>query len=202
MITISIILFIRTLFLLYLFGNLFNNMNNELYKKFEYEALDWIKSLENYNEGPFKRKPSETEWCMGELYNHLIISGLHFHIKNARACIEKTNGDNKGSKTFKGIILFLIGGFPSVKIKSELNDKFPPEIPEKISEVKDKLYKLLKEMELLNRELILLSKEDLKYKVKHPVNGFLNAIEWYKQVEMHFRHHQKQKERIEDFLIH
>lgn len=177
-------------------------MNKELYKKFEYEALDWIKSLDNYNEGPFKRKPSEDSWSMGELYNHLIISGLHFHIKNSKACIEKINGEPKGSKSFKGIMLFLMGGFPSVKIKSSLNDKYPPEIPEKVSEVKDKLYKLLKEMELLNREIIQLSKEDLKYKVKHPVHGYLNAIEWYKQVEMHFRHHQKQKERIEDFLIH
>lgn len=139
---------------------------------------------------------------MGELYNHLIISGLHFHIKNSRNCIEKINGENKGSKSFKGLIVFLFGGFPSVKIKSELNEKHPPAIPEKVSEIKDKLYKLLKEMELLNRDITQLSKADLKYKVKHPVHGFLNAIEWYKQVEMHFRHHQKQKERIEDFLIH
>lgn len=177
-------------------------MNNELYKKFEYEALEWIKSLNNYNEAPFKKKPSETSWCMGELYNHLLMVGLDFQIKNSRACINKVKSQEKGSKTFKGLMLYLIGGFPSIKIKSTLNEKYPPAIPENISEVKDKLFKLLKEMESLNQDINKLSKQDLKHKIKHPFYGYLNAIEWYKQVEMHFRHHQKQKENIEDSLIH
>lgn len=177
-------------------------MSKELYKNFEQEALDWIKGLGHYNETPFQKKPNPDSWSIGELYNHLIMSSFDFHIKNVRRCVRKEKGRLNGRKSFKGFIVYFIGGFPSGKIKSPLNKKYPPAIPESISEVKDKLYRLLKEMEKLNLEINTLSKEDLKYKVKHPVHGHLNAIEWYNQIEMHFRHHQAQKERIEEFLIH
>ncbi|HWY36373.1 MAG TPA: hypothetical protein VNX68_17140, partial [Nitrosopumilaceae archaeon] len=43
-------------------------------------------------------------------------------------------------------------------------------------------------------------KSKSKGKEKHPVLGFLSAKEWLQAVEMHFRHHIQQKERIDIFL--
>jgi hypothetical protein len=39
-----------------------------------------------------------------------------------------------------------------------------------------------------------------KEKTKHPGFHYLNAIEWLQFIEMHFRHHLKQKKRIDKYL--
>ncbi len=176
-------------------------MGKELYKKFEQEALNWIKRLESYNEGPFKKKKSDKEWSMGELYQHLFVATLHFHIKNCRDCILKQNGKSGGSRTFKGFLAKTLGSYPSGKYNPQINQDFPPQQPESISISKDRLIKLLKEMEKLSHELNSVFKEDLKYKIEHPILGFLNAKEWYEDVEQHFQHHRKQREKIEQTLV-
>lgn len=171
-----------------------------LYKKFEYEALDWLKSLELYNEAPFIKKKSDTDWSMGQLYNHLISFALKHQIVNARHCIEQKNGALTGGKNFKGFMVYFTNGIP-FKLKPAYNNENPPTQPENKLEIKDKLIKLLKEMEDLDRDIAGLSKDALKYKTKHPLFGCLNAKEWYQLVIIHFRHHLKQKEKIENTLI-
>lgn len=37
-------------------------------------------------------------------------------------------------------------------------------------------------------------------KTKHPGFGYLNAAEWVQVIDMHFRHHLRQKRRLEEFL--
>lgn len=176
-------------------------MTKVLYKKFEHEALNWIKRLENYNEGPFKKKKSEKEWSIGELYQHLFETTLLFHIKNCRDCILKQNGKIGGGRNFKGIVSKTLGSYSLGKYKSKSNEDFPPLQPDNISISKDRLIKVLKEMEKLSIELNSVSKEDLKYTVEHPFLGFLNAKEWYEDVEHHFHHHRKQREKIEQTLV-
>ena len=39
-----------------------------------------------------------------------------------------------------------------------------------------------------------------KIKVEHPGFSYLNAKEWYQLIEMHFRHHQRQKKELDQFL--
>jgi len=38
------------------------------------------------------------------------------------------------------------------------------------------------------------------YKTNHVILGMLTATEWYQLMEMHFRHHLRQKEELEHFL--
>lgn len=52
----------------------------------------------------------------------------------------------------------------------------------------------------INKVEILISKSSFKGKTKHPGLGYFNASEWLRFAEMHFRHHLKQKKRIDDFL--
>jgi hypothetical protein len=37
-------------------------------------------------------------------------------------------------------------------------------------------------------------------KTKHPGLGYFSAHEWLQFADMHFRHHLRQKKRIDDFL--
>ncbi|MDQ0430163.1 MULTISPECIES: hypothetical protein [Caryophanaceae] len=41
---------------------------------------------------------------------------------------------------------------------------------------------------------------DPNHKVEHGGFGWLNAKEWHKLVDMHFRHHLRQKEELESYL--
>jgi hypothetical protein len=47
---------------------------------------------------------------------------------------------------------------------------------------------------------ILISTSQFRGKTKHPGLNYFNANEWFQFAEMHFRHHLRQKKRIEEFL--
>jgi hypothetical protein len=40
----------------------------------------------------------------------------------------------------------------------------------------------------------------VKGKSEHPAFGFVSAAEWFQMIEMHFRHHLRQKGRLDKFL--
>ncbi len=170
----------------------------KFYKQFEKIGLYWLHSLDNYNDEPFLDKPSEQEWSLGQLYNHLSLGTINYHLKHIHDCINQRNGTKKGKKKFKGKMLFLFGSMSNKKVKSPAHEKNPPEQPENVKEAKNNMIKLLKEM---NEASALLTKADKNYKTEHRMFGFLNAFEWYKLIEMHFKHHLKQKKRLDKRLI-
>lgn len=133
------------------------------------------------------------------MYSHLYVSTL-FYIKNIEDCIEKKEGKIGGSKNIKGVFTFLQNGFLPMKYKLSINEKNPPKMPDNIMAVKDKLIKLMKQMYYTAEKMQALTKEDLKYKTKNPGFGYLNAQEWYQLAEMHFRHHIRQKNKLESFI--
>jgi hypothetical protein len=46
----------------------------------------------------------------------------------------------------------------------------------------------------------LITQSPYKGKTKHPGLHYFNADEWLQFADMHFRHHVKQKKKIDDFL--
>lgn len=169
-----------------------------LYKKFEKTGLFWLHELDKYNDAPFLDKPSEKEWSLGQLYSHLSNGTLLYHIKKIENCIAKEKGSLKGKKKFKGKMLFLMGSIPAKKIKSPLNEKYPPAQPEDVKQARNSMIKLLKSMNDISEKVL---NADKKYRVEHPSFGYLNAQEWYKLIELHFKHHLKQKKRLDKRLI-
>lgn len=171
------------------------------YKKFESVGKYWLSEIEKYNEEPFLRKPNDNEWSIGQLYNHLINYTIDVQLNAINGCLLKTNGSKKGNKSFRGLITFIRGGYPSYKLKSKQNDSFPPKDPKDIMEARNNFIKLLKAMNDISAKLEKLTKEDLKYKVKDERLGMLNAVEWYETIIMHFKHHLNQKRRIDRSLM-
>ncbi len=90
-----------------------------------------------------------------------------------------------------------------------VNNDFPNEIiegapsnscisqPDNKEELMSRLMNLKDE---INNVAILISKSSFKGKTKHSGLGYFNADEWVHFAEMHFRHHLRQKKRIDDFL--
>lgn len=157
----------------------------------------WESQLANYTFEQLLKKPDAESWSLGQVYIHLINATLGFHLKQAEICLGSNENQSK-RKNFKGIMTYhILGAIPPIKIKVPPSDAYTPQQPESIAQIKDGLNAVKKEM---RHVLTLLDKPQYKGKTPHPGFSFLNANEWYKLVDMHFKHHFRQKSRIDNFL--
>jgi hypothetical protein len=164
--------------------------------KFESIHADYEKALNQYTETEFALKPSEDAWSIGQMYQHLVSSLLVFHAKQVENCLASTENADK-SKTMPGRISFLLGSFPPIKIKVPASPEYTPPQPANKTAIQTKMPVILNKM----RELAArLEKEKSVGKTKHPALGYFNAEEWFRMIEMHFRHHLRQQKRIDAFL--
>ncbi|PKL83834.1 MAG: hypothetical protein CVV24_02900 [Ignavibacteriae bacterium HGW-Ignavibacteriae-3] len=155
----------------------------------------WESSLDNYSDSDLLKKPAADSWSIGQLYSHLVYGTIRYHLKQIELCLSKDdNRDQK--KTGAGAFCFLINGFPPVKIKVPPSKEYTPAQPENKQEIKNGFVKLKQILE--NYSPGIGKKESGK--VKHPALGFLSAAEWYQLIEMHFRHHLRQKKKLDQII--
>ena len=173
-------------------------MNNEqTLKNFQEVAALWEQELDKYSLEELQKKPSADSWSIGQVYNHLTSSGLNFHLKQIETCLS-SNENAKKNKNFKSFITYnVLGKLPPVKVKVPPSDVYTPKQPKSKQEVMDGLKQIQQKMQAL---LPLLKHPEFKGKTAHPALGFLNAEQWYKLVEMHFKHHLMQKKTLDEFL--
>lgn len=156
----------------------------------------WESSLENYSEKQFSRNPDLSGgWSIGQVYEHLVNGTLRYHLKQIEQCLSNPL-DEKGEKTTPGKIVYFLGGFLPRKIKVPPSPQYTPKQPEN----KDKIKESLK---VLNSSVINAAEEIGKKqsgKIKHPALGYLDATEWFALINMHFRHHLRQKARLDKFI--
>lgn len=156
----------------------------------------WEKELEKYNLNQLTKKENANNWSMGQLYKHLIDGTINYHLKQVNLCINTSENKSK-KKNFKGFMAYnILNGFPPIKIKVPPSETYSPKQPKTIQELKDGFQKLKQEM---NNTLENLEK-DKKGKMEHPGFEYLSASEWYRLIPMHFKHHLRQKERIDKYL--
>lgn len=154
----------------------------------------WLKELGNYSEEQFAKKPAEGSWSVGQVYTHLIMANDHFFIKNAAQCLNGEGEHKKGGKSKWGRLLFAINGFPPIKFKKPGGAETEPRQPENIEYIRRKLQVSIETMTQLSPKL---AGYDPMQKVKHPAFGYLNAKEWFQMNLMHFRHHLRQKKKLD-----
>jgi DinB superfamily len=169
----------------------------EILKQFEQVATYYIEELSKYSLDEFTRKPSEDEWSLGQMYNHLINSTLYFHLKAIEQCANGTVSDS-GKKTEIGESIFKEGTFPPIRVKGPDTPDFTPQNPTGKEEVKESLLQIIEKMREIEGKLFDISTSQ---KVQHRAMGYLNAEEYFQLIDMHFRHHLRQKERIDQFLL-
>ncbi len=156
----------------------------------------WQEELPRYSPEQLQARPDERSWSMGQLYNHLIDSAINFHLKEVDRCLSSLE-NRTGRKNLKGFVIYnILNGFPPVKIAVPPSDSYTPKQPEGMEELRDGLEKVARAME----ETLPRLRQEKTGKTAHPALAFLNAAEWYKLVEMHYRHHLRQKEALELFL--
>ncbi len=162
-----------------------------------YTLDTYKKGLESYSNVEFTIKPNAESWSLAQLYDHLSVSSQKFFLANVNRCIEQRGGQEGGDKTTNGEAMMKNGSFPDIKIKVPDVFKAIEIIPKSIEEYKSVLESIQNSVDSIFNVSTDINEN---YKTSHPVFGYLNAYEWYENLEMHLRHHLKQKVGLEEFL--
>jgi hypothetical protein len=153
--------------------------------------------LQNYTPEHFFFKTSEEVWSLGQMYEHLLMSHSFF-IYQIKNCLEKRKGQEGGEKNDFGNKILKENQFPDIKIKIPEKWRGPEPEAKNIEFYVENIPNALKNLEVL---LDLIQKNDQTYKTLHVAAGWLSAIEWLQVVDMHARHHFKQQNELELYLI-
>lgn len=168
----------------------------DINNNFQKTIAIWENLVDNYTDTEFATKPGEDNWSIGQVCQHLINSANNFAFINIEKCISGSENEQE-RKTESGEKDFAVNELPDIMVKVPPSLQHIPKQPESKQVVKND-FKLLQGR--FRNVTDLVDKNVNTGKTKHPLLGFLNAVEWLQLVDMHFRHHLRQKERIDIFL--
>jgi hypothetical protein len=157
-----------------------------VYNQFLKVAKYLLKELDYYGANQFKQKVENQEWTIGEYYDFLINSTLNYYIPNVNKALKANDGNSEGKKKFKGKLLFWYGRVPAI-VKYQDTSDYKPVQPEGTEKVKDTFYRFIKIMNKAAQEID--SAGASQSKIEHPTLGMLSALEWYRLIEINFKHH-------------
>jgi hypothetical protein len=169
----------------------------DTYPKLEQVIGIYLEGLNDYSEEQFHYKPNEDTWSIGQMYEHLLSSSYQLFFKKIDACLHQQYGSLEGEKNSDGVKMFSYGSFPPIKIKM-------PEAwqgPQPVAKPKDSYVAAMKQfLTDAYHKGEEVAGDTAGYKTKHVVLGMLTAAEWYQLLEMHYRHHLRQKKELEHLL--
>ncbi|KMN36242.1 DinB family protein [Lysinibacillus sp. LK3] len=171
----------------------------EVLKSFELTVERYLAELTKLNMDKIHRKLNEEDWSIGQMYVHLIQSAF-MHLHNVEQCLagsESTFNPTK-EKTEQGKIVFKLEQFPAVRIKVPASPNYTPQPPESMEHLVEGLHSVVERMR--NTESVLLQ-VPVSNKILHPAFGALNAQEWFMLIEMHYRHHFLQLDRLKSLAF-
>ncbi|WKA56578.1 DinB family protein [Planococcus shixiaomingii] len=148
-----------------------------------------------YSPEQLRHIPKEDVWSIGQMYDHLILVA-HEYLDNMETCAA-LNEEQPLGKTQSGKQLFKNGGFPPLKIRLPDEMNAPPNNSDTKEELIRRMEELIERVEQWETKVDSINPN---YKVEHGGFGWLNAREWYELVEMHSRHHLRQKKELESYI--
>jgi hypothetical protein len=171
----------------------------EALQAFEKAVRRYIDELSNFSMEQLLTKPNEEDWSIGQMYVHLIRSAQNMHLRNVDQCIAGSGAvsEGRGEKTENGKKVFELGNFPPIRIRVPASPQYTPQMPDNKEQLIEGLQDVVERMKRTEPTLI---QAPLENTVPHPNFGALNAVEWFLLVEMHYRHHFLQLERLKNFL--
>lgn len=177
------------------------NMNpHQSLLRVEESVKQIVQELERYSMEQIIHKPSEEEWSLGQVYMHLIRSALYMQLRQIEVCRDMTvdvAGSSQQEKSQQGELVFAAGSIPPIRIKVPASPEYTPPQPASKEEIVEGMQAVLQRMEELVSAVASIPEH---HKTMHPGFGYLSAKEWYMLVDMHFRHHVLQRERLAEFL--
>lgn len=166
---------------------------------FEESVERYMSELTSLDMQQLLKKTSEEEWSLGQMYIHLIQSALFMHLRNVEQCLAGSEAalEAAGEKTEQGKKAFELGSFPPIRIRVPASPQYTPQQPESKVQLIEGLSRVVERMK--HTECVLRQAAG-STTVVHPGFGALNASEWFQLVEMHYRHHLLQLDRLKNEL--
>lgn len=163
------------------------------------EALDqtingWIEGLDHYTLAELRSKPSPVSWSLGQVYYHLITN-TRYYIEEAKLCLSSNDHSHEQTSP-EGSAMLTNNEFPDAIIEGPDTNTYIPR-PDTKKELKLALLQIKEE---INSLAALMSTSPYRGKTKHPGLGYFSASDWLQFTDMHFRHHLRQRKRIDNFL--
>ncbi|GAO44859.1 DinB family protein [Flavihumibacter petaseus] len=164
----------------------------EKLQEFNETVERWISFTGTCSRERFYFQPSQGGWSIAQVYAHLIADTIWMSQQMQTALLLPYHT----AETMKpeAIQMFQANSFPDLRIENPFNDPMitPPEHQQAAA---DALAHLRREI----NDLFDAHGEDIMHgKSAHPGLGYFTAAEWLQFATMHFRHHQRQKQRIEE----
>ncbi|MDD9271888.1 DinB family protein [Paenibacillus sp. GCM10023248] len=168
---------------------------SEALQAFEVVVGRYLIELESFDMEQLLAKPSEEEWSIGQMYMHLIQSAQFMHLHNVDLCLAggEATVDAAEEKTERGKAAYEVGSFPPIRIQVPASPQYTPRQPESKEQLTEGFRAVVERMK---RTEPVVSRVSESKKVVHPGFGALNAQEWFLLVDMHYRHHLSQLERL------
>jgi hypothetical protein len=174
--------------------DIFNKNRSVLIDDFNHTSDAYIIALERYTFAQLCARPSPTSWSLGQMYLHLIAD-TRFYLEQIKICISNNEHDTEQASPHAKT-MFARNEFPDGFIEGAPDNARIPQ-PESKEQLRNELLSVKSEM---NAAAALISDSPFTGKTKHPGLHYFNASEWLQFADMHFRHHLRQKKRIDDFL--
>ncbi|MBB6733211.1 DinB family protein [Cohnella zeiphila] len=189
----------------------------EILRQFEETVAAYIRELDRYGMEQLTWVPEEGEWSLGQMYMHLALAAQFMQLRNARLCLAPDGNPavSAGEMTEEGKAMFAEGSFPPTRVRVPPSPQYTPPQPSGKEQIVQALQETLRQMrEFEGRVAAALAdvadaakgaevgsapdSSVLLNTVAHPRLGGLNALQWFRLIEMHYRHHLLQKKRLED----
>jgi len=169
-------------------------------QRFEETATHYIHELNQFSLEQLRQKQSDNEWSIGQMFQHLINSALYMQLRNIDQCLVPSQDSmvTGTDKTEVGAAIFTQGSFPPIRIHVPPSPQYTPEQPESKEQLIQGLHTVIQRMKDIEPTLEKMSKQ---ITVSHPRFGGLCAEEWFLLVEMHYRHHLLQLDRLKQDLV-
>ncbi|WP_400164498.1 DinB family protein [Brevibacillus sp. TJ4] len=171
----------------------------EALQRFEETAGYYLRELDQFSLEQLQQKPNDQDWSIGQMFQHLINSALFMQIRNIDQLLmpPQDGPGRREEKTEMGSAVFSQGSFPPIRIQVPPSPHYTPEQPESKEQLIDGLRAVMQRMKEIEPVLGQASKHCT---VNHPSFGGLCAEEWFLLVEMHYRHHLTQLDRLKRAL--
>ncbi len=163
-------------------------------ENFNHTINHWLSELDRYSFTELCSKPSTGAWSLGQLYRHLINEAI-FYREQIEICVRSNDHSNEEASA-AGREMLINNEFPNEIIEGDPANAFIPQPESKEKLVQD--LALLKEQ--MNQVALMIRETSFHGKTKHPGLNYFSAAEWLQFADMHFRHHLRQKKRIDQFL--
>ncbi len=156
----------------------------------------WLTRLQPLDETAFARVPEGGGWAIGQVCHH-VGSVSDMLLGNAERAAAG-DGQTKGFQ-FQPWMLTVMGRLPPMRIKVPVAS-LPPEMhvfanPQQLSK-SEGFEQLAGVVERMRSTAPAVDGSTKTCRRRHPVGGWLNAMQWFQLTEMHMRHHLRQIDRL------